>query len=271
MSDLTNSKYLTIVPYMPKGGVGKTTTTAHLGYALSEYGKTLLVDADPQGNLTNHLVTNEVFEEHNKTLCDFLESVNTFEDSIIEARPANDTYKGLYLLGTPNNSTSLQDYIQAKFPNNPMQFKKILKNAQRHNFKFVLIDPPASFNFYTRFIISLSSHVIPVIQPESFGYEALIDLVKEISDIEDSFECSLNHDMALINKFDVKNSTHRHYLKEIQESPFNPFFVINDTKSIPFSCSKSILLQEYKPDNPINRVFDDTAAYFNNILNNNKE
>ena len=35
-----------------KGGTGKTTTAVHLAAGLGRYGRTLLVDADPQGSAT---------------------------------------------------------------------------------------------------------------------------------------------------------------------------------------------------------------------------
>ncbi len=51
---MPNSK--TIAICNQKGGVGKTTTTLNLGVALADQGKrVLLVDANPQGNLTTCL------------------------------------------------------------------------------------------------------------------------------------------------------------------------------------------------------------------------
>lgn len=44
-----------IVFFNNKGGVGKTTFTYHIGFALEQAGKKILfVDADPQCNLSSH-------------------------------------------------------------------------------------------------------------------------------------------------------------------------------------------------------------------------
>jgi len=255
-----------IVPYMPKGGVGKTTTTAHLGYALSEFGKTLVIDSDPQGNLTNHLINESVFEKYDSTLFNYLKRKKTLDDSLIEARPPNATYQGLYLLGTPSNDVDLQSYIQSEFPNNPVSLKLLLKEAKAMNFSFILFDPPASFSFYTRNLILSATHVIPVIELEKFGFEALFSLLTELNDIKIGFDVDFDNTIAIINKYDKKTATHQHYLQKMEKSPFSSFFVINHSKSIPYAAVLHMLLQEYKAENQINSVFYNIAVHFNKLL-----
>lgn len=62
-----------------KGGVGKTTLTYHMGYALSEMGyKVLMIDADPQCNLTIYSVSEDrihaIWEEEDAFIDEGFES-----------------------------------------------------------------------------------------------------------------------------------------------------------------------------------------------------
>ena len=62
MSNMNDPIRITV--YNHKGGVGKTTLTVNIAFALSSLGKdVLLVDSDPQCNLTSYLLSDDVVDD----------------------------------------------------------------------------------------------------------------------------------------------------------------------------------------------------------------
>lgn len=85
-----------LVVFNHKGGVGKTTLTINIALKLAEQGfKILLVDSDPQCNLTSHLVADDVVDDlldssdlqNGQTIWSALKPVAEAEGDIAEIRP----------------------------------------------------------------------------------------------------------------------------------------------------------------------------------------
>ena len=249
---------MVITPYMEKGGVGKTTSTAALGYSLAKYGKVLLCDGDPQGNLTQQLMDDETFRKSKKEYLGYLEGRLLFDDAIICARPASEGFSGIDILGTKHHDEKLKTYIEGEFRNNPIKVKILVKEAQKRGYSFIIFDLPASFGFYTKSIIALCDQVIPVVQLEEFGMSGFLELLNELKLHREGFDAHYDIAFTIANMYDKKLLIHREYLQRFSESPFQ-VFVCNKSADIPNSAAFHQIIHEFKKTNAAVQVFDELA------------
>ena len=201
---------------MCKGGVGKTSTAFYVGLRMSMYGaRVLLIDADPQGNLTGAFRLDEMncsLDEDSAVLLDVVEERCKVQEAIISVTPQ------LHLLpSTPLNSV-LDARLRDKFKNPALPIRRILEPL-REDYDFILIDCAPALNLTNTAIIGASQTVVLPVGPDLFSYMGLKQTLKELGQIEADFDLTLTKKIVP-TKFDARETTSRSYAAKL-ESEFS--------------------------------------------------
>lgn len=156
-----------------KGGVGKTTLTTLLGLGLSLImnKKVLLVDLDPQANLTEAYLTRRVFEE---TVVEAYESMKAFSIEFF-LRPDRDpiivkireTFDNLYILPSHHRYMRALELLNIPVDLATTARARLGELAERFGFDYIILDlPPQMYHLVTP-IASISTDYI--VSPASKG------------------------------------------------------------------------------------------------------
>lgn len=175
-----------ITVFNNKGGVGKTTMTVNLAATLNLLGKrVLLIDIDPQANLTTGLGIDplkDVEEEGRKDITDLLENPRvTLEQVMMKRRWDNvqlDVVPSHIRLG------DMEPTLMTR-PDIDRVLKKKLKNYVTE-YDYILIDPPPSFGKVNSIALMASSGVLIPTQLSPYPIRALEYVVDRAIGIDQS-------------------------------------------------------------------------------------
>jgi chromosome partitioning protein len=191
------------------GGVGKSSSVRDIGFALTDQGfRVLLIDADPQANLTEWLgVTDEV--TLSQTIYPAI--INEFDERNDLALPPPLRVHGLDLIPSQLDLARLDVMLVGTF-NGLVRLRNAVKKLE--DYDFVLIDPPPSLGQLSALSVITADHVVVPVPTNSKGLRGIatvMNMVKRYRELSPKLKVSF----FLLTQFDERTRHDRESIEAI--------------------------------------------------------
>lgn len=242
-----------------KGGVGKTTTTFNLGVALKNQGKrVLVVDADPQGDLTTYMGYNE--SELKTTLAQLMESV--IYDSQLDTKQAIlNNAEGIDLIPS-DLDLSATEAMLVNAMSREVTLRTILNNVKK-DYDYVLIDCMPSLGMLTINALSCSDKVVIPVQDHFLAAKGMGHLLKTVSRVKRTINPNLEVGGILLTLVNKRTNLSKETIQDLKET-YGRAIKLYDTQ-IPLavktaeSTSRGKSIFKYDKNSKVATAYEDFA------------
>jgi chromosome partitioning protein len=195
-----------------KGGVGKTLVTLGCAHAAAAAGKrVLLVDTDPQGNVTAQITDYTADEPPTTTLADVLDrhTAAPIEQAVIPTRRP-----GIDLL--PSGFDELQAVQDALFgkPGAENSLSRVLQPVAGR-WDHVFVDTRPATDLITRNALMAADNVVLILEPEVPAIRGADQTMKAIGELEEYLGKYLPVAGWVINRVNFSRRDHEEWIEKI--------------------------------------------------------
>jgi chromosome partitioning protein len=233
-----------------KGGVAKTTTTLNLGVALGELGKrVLLIDLDPQGNLTMSQGMNPDTIE--RSMFDVLVHRVPISD-VIQTVEVDIAVASIDLAGAELALSALIGRERA--------LDKALVEV-RDKYDFILLDTPPSLGLLTINAFVASNGVIVPVQCEYLSLRGLVQLENTLAMVRENLNPDVRVEGIVPTMYDGRTLHAREAIEILEEHFGDLVFETRIRKTVRYAEApvKGSSVLRYEPSGPAAQAYRDLA------------
>ena len=198
-----------------KGGSGKTTTCANLGYSLSVLGKkVLLVDGDMQMNLSLSFFTEDEvlgFATGEKNLYTAMKKEDDLTDYVVHT-----PYENLDLVPSSTLMSSIEYELFTKWQREMIQSRSLARLKEEGGYDYILMDAPPTLGGWVMNILCASDFVVLPVEASPWGLFGVANMFEFLDNVK-KIAPALRLLGVVITKMDARKNYGRQTLQVLHE------------------------------------------------------
>lgn len=245
-----------------KGGVGKTTTAYHLARAAHlAKKKTLVIDADPQGNITT-VLAEEALEPGTAGLADALSNHPGASDIGLADVIIPTVWDNVSLAPTSGSSlTAVREELSSTAIARERRLGSVLQPIL-DDYDLVIIDCPPSLDMLTINVLAAANSVLVVTEASMYGLDGVGLTRSAINEIRAAYNPDLLVHGVLVNRYNPQSVSERARVQELRAALTDSEYAVLEPLiparvAIPRAADGGVGLDEWSAESaPLGRLYD---------------